>query len=161
MNKAKIEQSNLDIDTFGGLSLIQPLLCGHTLPIHFYDERGKTGDANILFSMLGLLCTGKSSYADINMFTKSRLFKYAMGINRIPTEVALRQNLDRLAEKTSTFKALDALNLSLLRDMDFSALPVKVETTSHSTLMLHLSIIQNRKKKGFPAPTSCSMGMHR
>ncbi len=90
MNKVKIIQCNLDIDNFGGLSLIEPLLCKFKLPNNFYDERNKTGDANVLFSMLGLLCTGKSSYADINLCQKSRLFKYAMGINQIPSEVALR-----------------------------------------------------------------------
>ncbi len=145
MIKAKIEQSNIDMDTFGGLSLIQPLLSKFKLPIHFYDERGKTGDANVLLSMLGLLCTGKSSYADINLFRKSRLFKFAMGINQIPTEVSLRQNLDRLAKKNSTFEALDALNLSFLRTMDFSAIACK--SANYFPLDIDVTPLDNSKSK--------------
>jgi len=145
MNNAKIEQSNLDIDSFGGLSLIQPLLSKFKLPTPFYNDHGKTGDANILFSMLGLLCTGKSSYADINRFKKSRLFKFATGITRIPTEVALRQNLDRLAEKESIFKALDALNLSLLRTMNFSAIACK--SANYFPLDIDVTPLDNSKSK--------------
>lgn len=145
MNKAKIEQSNLDIDTFGGLSLIQPLLSRFKLPIQFYNEHGKTGDANVLLSMLGLLCTGKSNYADINLFRKSRLFKFAMGINRIPKEVSLRQNLDRLAEKDSTFEALDVLNLSLLQTMNFSAIACK--SANYFPLDIDVTPLDNSKSK--------------
>jgi len=145
MNKAKIEQSNLDIDTFGGLSLIQPLLNGLKLPVQFYEERGKTGDANVLFSMLGLLCTGKSSYADINLFQKSRLFKYSLGINQIPSEVSLRQNLDRLAENKFVFDAMDDLNLSLLRTMNFSAITCK--SGSYFPLDIDVTPLNNSKSK--------------
>lgn len=145
MIKANIEHSNLDIETFGGISLLQPLLDGHTLPKNYYNEVNKTGDANVLFCMLGLLCTGKSAFADINLFQKSRLFKFALGINRIPTEVALRQNLDRLAQKTSTFEALDALNLSFLRGMDFSAIACK--TGDYFPLDIDVTPMDNSKSK--------------
>lgn len=145
MNNAKIEQSNLDIETFGGLSLIQPLLSKFKLPIPFYRECGKTGDANVLFSMLGLLCTGKSNYAAINLFQKSRLFKFAMGITQIPTEVSLRQNLDRLAEKELTFTALDALNLSLLRTMNFSTIACK--SANYFPLDIDVTPLDNSKSK--------------
>ena len=145
MINAKIEQSKLDIDTFGGLSLIQGLLSGLKLPNSFYNERGKTGDANVLLSMLGLLCTGKSSFADIKLFQKSRLFKFAMDLKRIPTEVALRQNLDRLAEKESTFEALDAFNLSLLRNMSFTA--IVCETGNYFPLDIDVTPLNNSKSK--------------
>lgn len=145
MTTAKIEQSNLDINTFGGLSLIQPLLNGIKLPNSFYNERGKTGDANVLLSMLGLLCTGKSSFADINLFQENRLFMFATGITRTPTEVAIRQNLDRLAEKESTFRAIDAFNLSLLQKMNFSAITSK--TGNYFPLDIDVTPLDNSKSK--------------
>ena len=52
----KIEQYKLDIETFGCFSLIQQLLDDLKLPNSFCDERNKTGDANILFRMIDLLC---------------------------------------------------------------------------------------------------------
>jgi len=145
MTKAKIEQSNLDIDTFGGLALIQPLLNGIKLPDSFYNERGKTGDANVLLSMIGVLCTGKSSFADINLFQKSRLFKFALGLTRTPTEVSLRQNLDRLAEKESTFRAIDVFNLSLLQKMEFSAIACK--SGNYFPLDIDVTPLDNSKSK--------------
>ena len=145
MIKAKIEQSKLDIDTFGGLSLIQPLLEGLKLPDSFYNECGKTGHANVLLSMLGLLCTGKSRFADIKLFQKSRLFKFAMGLKRIPTEVTFRQNLDLLAAKESTFEALDAFNLSLLRKMNFTA--ISCETGNYFPLDIDVTPLDNSKSK--------------
>ncbi len=145
MNKAKIVHSKLDIDTFGGISLIQPLLNGCKLPSPFYNERGKTGDANVLFSMLGVLCTGKSSFANINLFKNSRLFKYALGVNRIPSEVALRQNLDRLSKKDSTFEAIDQLNLSLLRKMSLT--PITSQTGNYIPLDIDVTPLNNSKSK--------------
>lgn len=145
MNKANIEQSNRNIESFGGLCLMQALINGHRLPDSFYNEQGKTGDANVLFSMLGLLYTGHSSFADINHFQRNPHFKFFVGISRIPTEVALRQNLDRLAQKESTFEALDALNLSLLRRMNLSAITCR--SGDYYPLDIDVTPLDNSKSK--------------
>lgn len=50
----------------------------------------------VLLSMIGLLCLGKSDYADIEAFRHETFFARALGLARLPSEETLRQRMDQL-----------------------------------------------------------------
>jgi hypothetical protein len=50
----------------------------------------------VLVSMIGLLCLGKSDYADIEAFRHETFFAQSLGLRRLPSEETLRQRLDQL-----------------------------------------------------------------
>jgi hypothetical protein len=50
----------------------------------------------VLLSMIGLLCLGKSDYAAIEPFRRESFFARALGLSRLPSEETLRQRLDQL-----------------------------------------------------------------
>lgn len=51
---------------------------------------------DVLLSMVGLLCLGKSDYADIKPFRRESFFGRALGLKRLPSEETLRQRMDQL-----------------------------------------------------------------
>jgi hypothetical protein len=50
----------------------------------------------VLVSMIGLLCLGKSDYADIEAFRHETFFAKSLSLRRLPSEETLRQRLDQL-----------------------------------------------------------------
>ena len=50
----------------------------------------------VLLSMIGLLCLGKSDYAAIAAFRGESFFARSLGLTRLPSEETLRQRLDQL-----------------------------------------------------------------
>jgi hypothetical protein len=50
----------------------------------------------VLLSMIGLLCLGKSDYAAIEPFRRESFFAQALGLSRLPSEETLRQRMDQL-----------------------------------------------------------------
>ncbi len=50
--------------------------------------------SDIVKSMIGLLCLGKSDFEAIEPFRSHRLFKKALGLKQVPSAVWLRQRFD-------------------------------------------------------------------
>jgi len=50
----------------------------------------------VLLSMIGLLCLGKSDYAAIEPFRRETFFARALGLAQLPSEETLRQRMDQL-----------------------------------------------------------------
>jgi hypothetical protein len=50
----------------------------------------------VLLSMIGLLCLGKSDYAAIEPFRRESFFARSLGLSRLPSEETLRQRMDQL-----------------------------------------------------------------
>ncbi len=50
----------------------------------------------VLLSMIGLLCLGKSDYAAIEPFRRGSFFARSLGLSRLPSEETLRQRMDQL-----------------------------------------------------------------
>jgi hypothetical protein len=50
----------------------------------------------VLLAMIGLLCLGKSDFADIEAFRRETFFAPALGLTRLPSEETLRQRMDHL-----------------------------------------------------------------
>ncbi len=68
----------------------------------------------VLLSMIGLLCLGKSDYAAIEPFRRESFFARALGLSRLPSEETLRQRLDQLG--TAPLAILHEETAALLRD---------------------------------------------
>ena len=51
---------------------------------------------DVLLSMIGLLCLGKSDYADIEAYRQEEFFRRALGLKKLPSEETLRQRMDQL-----------------------------------------------------------------
>ncbi len=146
MNKINIEQGRLDINTHGGLSLVGSLLSNITLSASFQNGRSnKLSDSDYIFSMLGLLSVGKSSFADISSYKNNRMFTHCLDLDKLPSEESLRQNLNRLALNSKTFTAVSNLNTSLLATMNYSAIPC--ETGDYYPLDLDVTPLENSKSK--------------
>jgi hypothetical protein len=59
-------------------------------------KRPTMAHGEVLLSMIGLLCLGKSDYAAIEPFRQESFFARALGLKRLPSEETLRQRLDQL-----------------------------------------------------------------
>jgi len=68
----------------------------------------------VLLSMIGLLCLGKSDYAAIEPFRRESFFARSLGLSRLPSEETLRQRLDQLG--TVPLAILHEETAGLLRD---------------------------------------------
>ena len=61
-------------------------------------QQGKISHTDIIRSMLGLLCLGKSDYEAISTMRNDDYFKQSLGIKNVPSAERLRQSLDEDAE---------------------------------------------------------------
>jgi hypothetical protein len=59
-------------------------------------KRPEMRHGEVLLSMIGLLCLGKSDYAAIEAFRQETFFARALGLSRLPSEETLRQRMDQL-----------------------------------------------------------------
>ena len=60
------------------------------------SKRPTISHGDVLLSMLGLLCLGKSDFADIEPFRRETFFARALGLAQLPSEETLRQRLDQI-----------------------------------------------------------------
>jgi len=59
-------------------------------------KRPEVPHGDVLLSMIGLLCLGKSDYADIEAYRQEEFFRRALGLKKLPSEETLRQRMDQL-----------------------------------------------------------------
>lgn len=59
-------------------------------------ERPEVPHGDVVIAMIGLLCLGKSDYADIESYRQEEFFCRALGLKKLPSEETLRQRLDQL-----------------------------------------------------------------
>jgi hypothetical protein len=107
MKRFILEQSDDEFYTsHSGLALIG--LCINRfsgMPQHvakkMTGQQDKISHADIVRSMLGLLCLGKSDYEAISAMHHDDYFKQSLGIRQVPSAERLRQRLDEDAETLS------------------------------------------------------------
>lgn len=102
MRRFIIEQSDADITSHSGLALVGMALnrhCDLTAHVDRYIPLRRHGIAHsdVLRSLIGLLCLGKSDFDAVENMRKDRFFATAMGISTMPSAVTLRQRLDERA----------------------------------------------------------------
>jgi hypothetical protein len=61
-----------------------------------HRKRPEVPHGDVLTAMIGLLCLGKSDYADIESYRQEEFFRRAMGLKKLPSEETLRQRMDDL-----------------------------------------------------------------
>jgi hypothetical protein len=59
-------------------------------------RRPEVPHGDVLVAMTGLLCLGKSDYADIESYRHEEFFRRALGLQKLPSEETLRQRMDQL-----------------------------------------------------------------
>lgn len=59
-------------------------------------KRPEIPHGDVVSAMVGLLCLGKSDYADIEAYRREAFFRRAMGLKKLPSEETLRQRMDQL-----------------------------------------------------------------
>ena len=103
MKRFKIEQSDADIISHSGLSLIGQAIKRHTKLSSQLDAgiplRHGVKHSDVIKSYLALLSIGKNDFEAINTIESEFYFMSAMDINDIPCEATLRQRMDKHAEQ--------------------------------------------------------------
>ena len=124
MKRLKLEQGKEELISTGG-----NYLCGHILrelareqlPEGFQSRReGAISDRDVLLTMTGLLCNGRSDFTNVNQYFEDTVFTQSFGIENLPSESTLRQRLDELPQARSHL-ALRQLNESALKVRSFGA----------------------------------------
>jgi hypothetical protein len=97
-----ITQTDEVLVSHSGLALAGALL-GQTLlrkrlnEIRLGDrKRPEVCHGDVLVSMIGLVCLGKSDFADIEAYRQEEFFRRALGLEKLPSEETLRQRMDQL-----------------------------------------------------------------
>lgn len=76
-------------------------------------KRPVMSHGDVLLSMVGLLCLGKSDYAAIEPFRQETFFRRALGLDQLPSEETLRQRMDQLG--TSPLAILHEESVDMVR----------------------------------------------
>ena len=102
MKRFKIVQSEEDIVSHGGLSLIGQAIKGYTNLSKELDSqeilRHGIKHSDVMKSYVALLSIGKNDFEAINTIESEFYFMSAMDINDIPCEATLRQRVHRARE---------------------------------------------------------------
>ena len=98
--RVKIERSNEEINSIGGISLIgsQPNSLKGLESVNKMEfpsvKSGSMSRSDILKSFAGLLSLGKTDYADIEQYRGDMFFRDSPNLTIVPSESILRQRLD-------------------------------------------------------------------
>lgn len=99
-----IKDGNENLTSHSGLALIGALLARTNLKerlnaLHLYGcGAPKISHADILLSMIGLLCLGKPDYDAIEQFRNDSFFMQSLGLKVCPSSPALRQRIDMVKD---------------------------------------------------------------
>ena len=97
-----IQHTDEILVSHSGLALAGALLGGTSLAKRLDEislgqrKRPEVSHGDVLLAMIGLLCLGKSDYADIEGVRQEEFFRRAMGLAALPSEETLRQRMDAL-----------------------------------------------------------------
>ena len=97
-----ITQTDEVLVSYSGLALVGALLGQSPLRQRLNEirlgerKRPEVPHGEVLLSMIGLLCLGKSDYAAIEAYRQQEFFRRALGLKRLPSEETLRQRMDQL-----------------------------------------------------------------
>ena len=131
--KVKIQQSNEEINSIGGISLIGGLF-NSLKSLNKADsmqtskvKTGKIKHSGIIKAVAGLFALGKNDYADVTQFHEDSFSRDCLKLNAVPSEATLRQRLDELALLQELFALVRFGNVELVK----KAPEFGFEKTSH------------------------------
>jgi len=127
-------------------------------------ERPEVPHGDVLVAMIGLLCLGKSDYADIEGYRHEEFFHRALGLKRLPSEETLRQRMDQLGttplaalhEESARLIARHAPALTPCRD-DWIPLDIDVSPFDNSGTKKEGVALTYKKLDGY-APNFAYLG---
>jgi len=117
--KTKIQQSNEEINSIGGISLIGGLfnslknLKKVDLMQALKVKKGDISHSSIIKTAAGLFSLGKNEYADVTPFRKDPFFQDCLKLDGVPSEESLRQRMDDLALLPELFTLIRSSNVEL------------------------------------------------
>jgi hypothetical protein len=100
----KIKQGDETLTSHSGLALIGALLSRMQLRERLNKallsgcQSPKISHADMVVSMIGLICLGKPDYEAIELFRENPFFSKSLGINDCPSNSALRQRIDIIGD---------------------------------------------------------------
>lgn len=130
MNKRKqflLEQGKDEIISTGGNAIAGSYLkaiFASSIPENFIVRRADAiSDRDILATMTGLLSNAQTDFTNVKLYADDEVFTSSFGIKNLPSEETLRLRLDEF-KPTSTYQALNAANLQLLKQRRLSTISV-------------------------------------
>jgi len=148
MKKFIIEQSRDELYTsHSGLALIGLCLNRYSeLPQRINRRMTKGQDkishADIVRSMIGLLCLGKSDFEAVTAMRDDTYFKQSLGINNVPSTERLRQRLDEDAQ--TLLPIIEDCSITMLRN---GKVPITALDTGHVPLDADVFPMDNSNTK--------------
>ncbi|SLM33168.1 transposase [Desulfamplus magnetovallimortis] len=110
--------------------------------VHCVDPTIPHGD--ILSSMIGLICTGKSDYSSIEIFREDQwFFTKALGISACPSQSTLRQRIDLIGESAN--KILKDASAAMIREKAPAISGIKTSAGYFIPLDIDVSPFDNSK----------------
>lgn len=103
--KFVISETDEILVSHSGLALAGAILQGtqirkRAVAVRLGDRRRpEVSHADVLVSMIGLLCLGKPDFEAIEAFREDEFFRRALGLAKVPSEGTLRQRLDELEHR--------------------------------------------------------------
>lgn len=146
--KFKIEQSSEKINSAGGMALVGALLDKSGLNeavdvIQTGKGRPIYCNSLIIRSYLGLLCQGRTSFDDLNIFKNNEFFADSLNIKGLASVERIRQRLDEGAGLFDS--SIRKVNLALLSTQQFSR--VKTQFGSYIPWDCDVSPLDNSRTK--------------
>ncbi|MHB8956261.1 MAG: hypothetical protein ACYC4U_25030 [Pirellulaceae bacterium] len=101
-----LNQTDEILVSHSGLALIGAMLEHSLLRKRLNDiflgkrKRPEVAYGDVLTGVIGLLCLGKSDYADIEAYRQETFFCRAMNLQKLPSDATLWQRMDQLGTAT-------------------------------------------------------------
>lgn len=117
----KVKQGKADLTSTGGNVVAGHVLASVNTHKQLPDFQRRRADAisdhDILMSMVGLICNGRTDFCDVELYREDELFKQSFGIKRLPSESSLRNRFDEFPR--SCEDAIRGLSTQLLKEISF------------------------------------------
>lgn len=144
-----IKQGEETLTSHSGLALIGALLDRTKLQERLNRiilagcRQPKISHADMIFSMLGLICLGKPDYDAIESFRDNHFFRQSLGIQTCPSSPALRQRFDVIEHEFNAIVKEESA--ALIRRVAPQITPVKTSCGSFVPLDIDVSPFDNSK----------------
>ena len=144
--KYKIEQGNEEINSIGGICLVGTILNrgkyfksinNMQMPL---TKKGLIPHGDILKSMIGLNCLGKTDYADIELYRNDILFMESLKLKNVPSEECLRQRLDECGKVIKD--EIRRINMNLLKHIKVFG-ELKTPYTNYTPIPMDVTVMNN------------------